>query len=132
MILTDKHCDAAIRCYRIYLVVHFGYFFCFTLYSAHSRAGKGNLGNLMLRHSVLIMTLPFSTFYWIFEISRVEWRYLTPRLASLPERINIFNIFLTRLEIEPITISFKVARLFSTLLRYVDFYFVIYCFIKVP
>ena len=45
-------------------------------------------GNLVLRQSVLIKTLPFLTFHIILEILRVEWWNSMTGFASLPERGN--------------------------------------------
>ena len=51
-------------------------FFSFTLYP------------VAVGHSVLIRTLWLHSFRWILEALRVEWWYLTPCFASLPEREN--------------------------------------------
>ena len=59
-------------------------FLSFTLYRARCRVGRGNLGNLVSRHSISIKTLPFPTFRGILEALRIK------RQNSMPQ----FNNFI--------------------------------------
>ena len=81
------------------------FFFNFTLYSAHSRIGRGNL---LLRHSVHIKTVTFPTFHRILEVLRVELRN-----STIPERgyKNMYLILHFLVWIEP-TIEITIARLY--------------------
>ena len=55
-----------------------------TLYSVHSRVGRGNL---------VFLNTPLLTFRRIQQVLLVEWRHSTPRYSSTTERRNV-NIYL--------------------------------------
>ena len=62
IIIYTKRYQNIMRKQQIPRRIHYFVVFSFTLYSAHSREGRKRPGNLVLRHSVPIRTLPFSTF----------------------------------------------------------------------
>ena len=60
------------------------------------RAGRGR-GELVLKHSVSIKTLPFSTFRRILEALRLEWRESTPRKFLFMRRYFVFTCFYNKI-----------------------------------
>ena len=58
--------------------------------------GQREHGNLILRHSILIKTLPFPTFHRLLEALCVDWRNTTPdnnKIIKRSKEIKIFKKF---------------------------------------